>query len=219
MVSLRLSSILSYFFMIVVLVLFAKNIYGQDLMDSPFWTYLKRFHNETPYDYFVYKSCSPSEYFDDVDWELVLRLKAFDKSKPHDSISAEPILLKDPQSLGCLIKIEPSDEGKEKGAQTFYIKTGSKASGACLYDWANGPHDILVSPVYFDLFDEHSQKYQEQGKQIFIDKKRYCGYQESFLRCHIYTDGITFMPWHRTYVLDGDKTVLVKNIGEQDDKK
>lgn len=198
MVSIRLSSLFSYVLMLVVLFLFAKSVYGGEI----FWAYIDQFENKTKFEYNVFEACSLSPYLDDIDWEFKLRLLPYNDKKKTDSSGSVSTLLRDPQGMGCVIKLEPSVGDLKNGAKTYYIKIGAKASGSCSYDWAHGPFDILVSPVYFDIFDEMIEPMLEQGKAISIGRARFCGYQDSYLKCEITDDGIIFSPWHRTFILD-----------------
>lgn len=182
-----------------------------------FWTYMGRFVNKTPYEYNVFKSCSPAPTLEQVEWEKVLTLLPFDDNKAHDSagdlVETDAtgnmnILLRDPQGSGCIIKVEPVDHAKNNNAKSVYIKIGVRASGRCLYDFSFGPYEIVISPVYFNLFDAYNAEAKEQGKELKINKIRYCGYQDTVLEFEINPDGARVVPWSRSFVLDGQTVPL-----------
>lgn len=187
-------------FVVLVLVFAGKTVQGNE---GDFWVHLGYFSNKSAYPYYVYQSCNPAATPQEIEWTKVLRVVPYNEKQPKDSIAEiDGILLKDPQNLGCVIKIEPTDEGKAQGAKTFYLKQGTLATGNCFFDFAHGPYDLIVSPVLFDFFDDYQEEATKNNKTLVMNNIRYCGYVDSVIGVEIYKDSIKVIPWHRSYVVD-----------------
>jgi hypothetical protein len=190
----------------IVLVIFfifiCKSSFSSDCMYSNFWTYLSYFVNKTDETYIVYKSCVPAAKIEEREWQELLRLlPSLDGDlKTNIGTLCDDVLLRDPLGNGCVVKIAPSDPKSD--GQTFYIKTGFRASGSCGYNWLMGPYDIQISPVDFLIRDEVKDKSDKKPTDTQI---RYCGYQTSILGVNIYPQELQFLARHRSNILDPGK--------------
>ena len=188
----------SWIFLKIIIVILVIGFAGKSLAsdgEDHSWFYLTRFNNKSKYEYNVSYACTIASYVEDINWQETLRLLAYDPTIKSDSIGHKDILLKDKTGSGCVVKIEPTEKYKDK-AQTIYIKTGGKASGTCKNNFSDGPYDILVSRVFFDLKD---------ASPAYI---RTCGFQDAQFAIEIYDDGIKLAPWSNCEVLDNQKYVL-----------
>ncbi|OGB84571.1 hypothetical protein A3F66_04270 [candidate division TM6 bacterium RIFCSPHIGHO2_12_FULL_32_22] len=204
--------------LVIFFVFIFKSSFSRDAKSS-FWTYISYFENHTDYEYKVYKACNPAVRLEERDWIPLLNLLPYNgdpKSKYYVGTIDEGILLKDPLDSGCVIKIEPVLSGKKSEAsidkqsepQTFYIRTGLKSSGNCVYRWLTGPYETQVSPIDFVLLDNPEDSNLAKPD---IQKIRHCGYQDSVLGVKIFPKSIQFVARHRAYVLDTDKYPVVKD--------
>lgn len=201
---------------VILLLMFAGKTFTAD---GDYWTFLGRFNNKSPYEYIVYESLSPATTLEQVNWIKRLVLRPYNEKKLTDSIGEYKTLLRDPQGNGSLIKIEPQGDFKDPDeAKTYYIKIGVRSSGKCSHDFTKGPFEILLSPVYFDDFDDHQEEAKKRNEELILNRIRYCGYQNSVLGVQFTQDSVQFTQWHRCEILDKEQQLVVKKIKAEEEE-
>jgi len=168
--------------------------FGSCLAVSDETTYIVAFDNKADDDYIVYQRPGPilSEegpvfVAASASWNPVLIVRAHEKGE-------QELLLRDPESFGLQIKLEP----KNAGLPAIYLKSGIKESGDCVQPWLSGPFGVIVA-LTEDSLNNPFKAYRA------VKRIRYCGYRITSGIVEIYSDGIKLKAAHNMKVLDKDK--------------
>ncbi len=166
---------------------------------SKSYTYIVAFDNHTGSDYVISKRPRPIGgkggvvyTVESADWTPILIVKAHE-------IGEKEALIRDPESFGTQIKLEPKDS--KLGLPTVYLKGGIKMSGSCKEFWWHGPYAIDLATSE-DVFADPIKNYE------VIQRIRYCSYRKAEAVIHIYPDGIQIEEEHNMKVLDKHKVKI-----------